>query len=84
MAISLHARFSGKELLAMPSKAPPRGRLEQGFVRDHQRRLPLVMDVVEQEFRQPHPLETRAKMITIDDNPLLLPVPPCPVGGDAR
>jgi hypothetical protein len=81
--IYLHARFSVKELPAMPSKAPPRIRLEQVFVRDHQRRLQLVMDVLEQEFRQQQPLETRSQMLTIDDNPLLLPVPHCPVGGEA-
>ena len=68
----------------MPSKAPPRVRLEQVFVRDHQRRLQLVMDVLEQEFRQQHPLGTRSKMITIDDKPLLPPAPHCSVGGDAR
>ncbi len=68
----------------MPSKAPPRVRLEQVFVRDHQRRLQLVMDVLEQEFRQQPPLGTRSKMITIDDKQLLPPAPHGPVGGDAR
>ena len=63
----------------MPSKVPPRVRLEHVFVRDHQRRLQLVMDVLEQEFRQQHPLGTRAKMITIiDDKPLLPPAPHYP------
>jgi hypothetical protein len=40
----------------MPSKAPPRVRLEQVFVRDHQRRLHLIMDLLEQECHQWHPL----------------------------
>jgi len=67
----------------MPSKAPPRVRLEHVFVRDHQRRLQLVIDVLEQEFRQQHPLGARSKLLTIDDKPLLPPVPHGPVGGGA-
>jgi hypothetical protein len=58
--------------------------LEHVFVRDHQRRLQLVMDVLEQEVRQPHPLGARSKRITIDDKPLLPPIPHGPVGGEAR
>jgi hypothetical protein len=68
----------------MPSKALPRVRLEQVFVRDHQRRLQLVMDVLEQEVRQQHPSETRSQMSTIDDNPLMPLASHCSVGGDAR
>ncbi len=49
----------------MPSKAPPRVRLEQVFVRDHQRRLHLIMDLLEQEFRQWHPLGTQSQTITV-------------------
>jgi hypothetical protein len=50
----------------MPSKAPPRVRLEQVFVRDHQRRLHLIMDLLEQEFRQWHPLGTQSQTITVE------------------
>jgi hypothetical protein len=83
--IYLPARFSVKELQAMPSKVLPRVRLEHMFVRDHQRRLQLVMDVLEQEFREQHALETQSKTITIiDDKSLLPPAPHGPVGGDAR
>jgi hypothetical protein len=82
--IYLPARFSVKELQAMLSKVPPRVRLEHMVVRDHQRRLQLVMDVLEQEFCQQHALETQSKTITIiEDKPLLPPAPHYPVGGDA-
>jgi hypothetical protein len=84
VGIYLSARFSVKELQAMPSKAPPRVRLEHVFVRDHQRRLQLVMDVLEQEFRQQQALETHSKTIAIiEEKPLLPPAPHYPVGGDA-
>ena len=69
----------------MPSKAPPKVKLEHVFVRDSQRRLQLVMDGLEQEFRQQHALETQAKRITIiKDKPLLPPASHAHVGGDAR
>ncbi len=35
----------------MPAKLPPTVVLESIFVRDHQRRLRLVMDLLEQELR---------------------------------
>jgi hypothetical protein len=35
----------------MPTK-PPKVQLEQVFVRDHQRRLRLVVELLEQELRQ--------------------------------
>jgi len=61
--IYLEARFSVKELPVMPSKVPPSVRLEHVFVRDHQRRLQLVMDVLEQEFRQQRAQETTKKSV---------------------
>jgi hypothetical protein len=84
MEIYLSARFSVKELQPMANKAPPRVRVEHVFVRDHQRRLHLVMDVLEQEFRQQQALETQSQMITIiKEKPLLPPAPHSHVGGDA-
>ena len=35
----------------MPNKAPPRIKLEHVFVRDHQRRLRLVLELLEQDLR---------------------------------
>ena len=67
----------------MPNKAPPRVRLERVFVRDHQRRLRLVMDVLEQEFHQRYPLRTQPKMIAIDENPTSTVAPHAHIGGDA-
>jgi hypothetical protein len=67
----------------MPSKTPPRIRLEQVFVRDHQRRLQLVIDLLEHEFRQQHPLGTHAEVSTTEDNPTPLVAPHFHAGGNA-
>ena len=50
----------------MPTK-PLRVRLEPVFVRDHQRRLRLVMELLEQELHQPARQAEQKKTITISD-----------------
>ena len=49
----------------MPAKLPPTVLLEPVFVRDHQRRLRLVIDLLEQDFhRQPTPLSQHNEQTT--------------------
>ncbi len=67
----------------MPSKTPPRVRLEHVFVRDHQRRLRRVMDLLEQEVCQQPPLGTRPQMVTIEDTPPSLVASHSHTGGNA-
>jgi len=67
----------------MPSKPPPRVKLEQVFVRDHQRRLQLVMDLLEQEFRQQCLPGTHSQTITVSDDPLVPIALHSHAGGDA-
>jgi hypothetical protein len=67
----------------MVSKAPSRVKLEQVFVRECQRRVQPVMDLLEQELRQSRPLGTRPKAITVSDYSTPLAALHPHVGGDA-
>jgi hypothetical protein len=45
-------RFFSEEPIAMPQKPIPRVELQSIFIRDHQRRLRLVIELLEEEIRQ--------------------------------
>lgn len=50
--ITARTRSADKECFIMPAKLPPPVLLEPIFVRDSQRRLRLIMDLLAQELRQ--------------------------------
>jgi hypothetical protein len=52
----------------MPTKAPPRIKLEHVFVRDHQRRLRLVLELLEQDRRQHGTLTEKSQPIPVSEN----------------
>ena len=66
----------------MPTK-PLRVKLEPVFVRDHQRRLRLVMDLLEQELHQPARQAEQKKPITISDRSETSSRLPAQIGGHA-
>ena len=66
----------------MPTK-PLRVRLEPVFVRDHQRRLRLVMEFLEQELHQSAQQAEQKKTITISDRAAGSSRPSAQIGGHA-
>ena len=56
----------------MPTKALPRVRLEARFVRDYQRRLRLVVEVVEEELRRESTGSKQGNVIPKSDHKELL------------
>ncbi len=68
----------------MPNKAPPRIKLEHVFVRDHQRRLRLVLELLEQDLRQHGTLAKKSQAITVSENWKSLAFPSSHAGGEPR
>lgn len=65
----------------MPTKPPPRVRLEPVFVRDHQRRLRLVMEVLEQELHRQARRTEQEKKVTISDGATISSRSQAQIGG---